>query len=180
VPKDLVRYREVRVADTQNDQQDAAQVAAAASLSVTQEDFQNYVLSQLKRIIHGDASGHWNDDFVASEIPPLSSALDASTHEVLRQLIHFIDEGPGGGFASGAYKVVTGTPWPSAVTWWVDNSMTQKIVEQLITRNSNQAATLITWNVYATDGVTIAESLTDTITLDSSGVFELARTRAIT
>ncbi len=69
--KDLVRYREVRVADTQDDQRNAAQVAAAPALSLTQEDFQNFILSQLKRIIHGDHAGNWFDDFRAQGIPSL-------------------------------------------------------------------------------------------------------------
>lgn len=69
--KDLVRYREVRVADVQNDQASASAILSASSLSVTQEDFQSYVLSQIKRIIHGDNSGIWKDDFLSQNILPL-------------------------------------------------------------------------------------------------------------
>ncbi len=69
--KDLVRYREVRVADARDDQKTAAQIATADTSPVTQEDLQQLVLSQLKRIIYGDAAGHWHDDFRAQGIPSL-------------------------------------------------------------------------------------------------------------
>ena len=41
-------------------------------------------------------------------------------HQTLRQLIHFIDEGPGDGFATGAYKVIlpTANPFPTNITWY--------------------------------------------------------------
>jgi len=43
--------------------------------------------------------------------------ITASDHEILRQLIHFIDSGgPADGFASGAYKEIlpTGNPFPTS------------------------------------------------------------------
>ena len=63
--KDLVRYREVRVADLQNDQKTAPQILNAPAASITQEQFQEFILSQIKRIIHGDNAGTWRDDFLA-------------------------------------------------------------------------------------------------------------------
>ena len=66
--KDLVRYKEVRLADLRNDQKTAAQILNADAASDTQEQFQEFVLSQIKRIIHGDHSGIWKDDFRSQDI----------------------------------------------------------------------------------------------------------------
>ena len=105
--------------------------------------------------------------------------LDGYEHETLRQIIHFVDQGPGDGFASGAYKTVFPTPsiFPTNIVWWVDNSQTQKIVEKIITW-SIPVPTQITWNVYQPDGVTIAHTVTDSITY-TNVVFEQTRTRTI-
>src|SRR5271154_2679558 len=55
-------------------------------------------------------------------------------HETLRQLIHFIDEGPGDGFASGAFKVTlpTSSPFPTSIIWYLDTGETQKLVTKSI------------------------------------------------
>jgi hypothetical protein len=106
------------------------------------------------------------------------SGITANEHATLRQLIHFIDEGPGDGFLSGAYKIVTGQPFPTSIVWYLSLSMTQKLVEKLITYNPNKTPAVITWHMYATDGVTIVHTVTDTITY-VSGAFEASRTRAI-
>lgn len=105
-------------------------------------------------------------------------ALTAEQHETLRQLIHFIDEGPADGFASGAYKAIIGQPFPTSITWYVDNTQTQKIVEKLITRNSSKNPTSIVWNMYDFDGVTVVHTVTDAITY-AMGAFESTRTRTI-
>jgi hypothetical protein len=105
-------------------------------------------------------------------------ALTAEQHETLRQLIHFIDEGPADGFASGAFKEIIGQPFPSSIIWYVDNTKTQKIVEKLITRNSSKNPTSIVWNMYDFDGVTIVHTVTDSITY-TLGAFESTRTRTI-
>lgn len=64
-PKDLVRFKEVRRADLLNDQKTAAQILNADAASLTQEQYQEFILSQVKRIIHGDHAGVWKDDFLA-------------------------------------------------------------------------------------------------------------------
>lgn len=100
------------------------------------------------------------------------------SYDTLRQLIHFIDEGPADGFASGAYKVITGQPFPTSIIWYVDSSQTGKIVEKLITRDSYQNPSTITWNMYDADGTTIIHTVVDTISyVDNS--FESTRTRVI-
>lgn len=112
------------------------------------------------------------------------SELDAGkispyTHETLRQLIHFIDEGPGDGFASGAFKTITpiGAFLPTSVVWYVDSGMTQKIVEETIVWSGIVPIT-ITWKVYNTDGVTVAHTVSDSITYVNN-IFETSRTRTI-
>lgn len=107
-----------------------------------------------------------------------AGGLTVAEHETLRQLIHFIDEGPGDGFMSGAYKVIVGQPFPTSVTWYFDNTQTQIIVQKFITYNASQFPISITWNVYNADGVTIAHSITDTITYINNA-FESTRTRTI-
>jgi hypothetical protein len=72
---DLVRYREVRVADARSDQFDASAVAAANATSITQEDYQQFLLSQVKRIVHGDQAGNWYDDFEGLDIPSLQGSV---------------------------------------------------------------------------------------------------------
>ena len=103
--------------------------------------------------------------------------LDPGTHEALRQLIHFIDEGPANGFASGAYKEITGTLYPTAIVWY-DSAAPghKKIVEKLITW-TDVLPTTIVWNMYNAAGVLLA-TVTDIITY--AGVYETHRTRLIT
>jgi len=100
-------------------------------------------------------------------------------HETLRQLIHFIDEGPGDGFASGAFKenLPSGSPFPTSVTWYLDVGKTKKLVEKFITYTNTAFPTTIHWNMYDFDGVTIVHTVIDTITYNSA--FEATRTRAI-
>ena len=104
-------------------------------------------------------------------------------HRVLRHLIHFIDEGPAGGFLSGAYKEVlpAADPFPTSVIWWESSSKLKKIVEKTITRSggaaTNVTPTPIVWKMYDTDGATVLCTVTDAITY--SGVFETSRERTI-
>ncbi len=101
-------------------------------------------------------------------------------HKTLRDLIHFIDEGPGDGFASGALKEVlpSGNPFPTSVIWWLDIAKTKKLVEKFISYYPNQFPHVITWNMYDTDGVTLIHTVTDTITYNQA--FEDSRVRTIT
>jgi hypothetical protein len=104
------------------------------------------------------------------------TGISAEAHKVLRQLIHFIDNGPAEGFASGAYREITGTTFPTAVVWYTDAGVSKKkIVEKLITWTGSLPTT-ITWKVYDASEVLLA-TVTDTITY--AGVFEISRTRAI-
>jgi hypothetical protein len=100
-------------------------------------------------------------------------------HKTLRDLIHFIDEGPGDGFASGAFReaLPLGNPFPTSITWYLDVGKTQKLVEKFITYVNNAFPSVITWRMYDTDGTTVIHTVTDSITYSSA--FESTRTRTI-
>jgi hypothetical protein len=104
------------------------------------------------------------------------SGLNKAAHDILRSLIHFIDNGPAEGFASGAFRETTGTVFPTAIVWWETAGKLKKIVEKNITY-TGAFPTTIEWKVYDTDGTTVLATVTDTITY--SGPFETSRTRAI-
>ena len=101
-----------------------------------------------------------------------------SQHQALRQLIHFIDNGPTNGFASGAFRenLPSADPFVTSVTWWTTSGKTHKIVEKLITY-TGVLATQVQWKMYDTDGSTVLATITDAITY--SGIFESDRTRTI-
>lgn len=105
--------------------------------------------------------------------------LDIADHRTRRDLIHFIDSGPAGGFASGAYKEIlpSGDPFPTSEIWWESAAKTEKIVELTITRDEGQKPTTEVWVMYDEDGSTILETITDSINYD--GPFETNRTRTI-
>lgn len=103
--------------------------------------------------------------------------ISADQHKTLRQLIHFIDNGPAEGFTPGAYRETTGTVFPTVIIWWESSSKLKKIVEKLITY-TGAFPTTIAWNVYDVDGSTMLATVSDLISY--SGPFETSRTRTIT
>lgn len=115
---------------------------------------------------------------VATLVLDSSSSLTETTHAELRQLIHLADGvgGPFEGFITGAYRTDVGFPFRTSTTWFIDNTMAQKIVEKTFTYSGAFPAT-ITWKAYNTDGTTVLAIATDTITY--SGAMELHRTRTI-
>lgn len=121
--------------------------------------------------------------FILPTLTPASgtggSGITPSEHETLRQLIHFIDEGPGDGFLSGAYKVILpqSSPFPTSVIWYEDDTMSQIIVSKMLVW-SGPVPTNITWQVYNTDGVTVAHTVSDSI-MYTNFVFESTRVRTI-
>jgi hypothetical protein len=78
-----LRYRDVRVADKTDDQKTAVQILNALVSSITQEDLQEFVLSQIKRIIHGNNAGTWRDDFESEGILSLAELSFGGAHQSL-------------------------------------------------------------------------------------------------
>jgi hypothetical protein len=107
------------------------------------------------------------------------SGLSEAQHRVLRQLIHFIDNGPAEGFTSGAYRetLPSASAFPTSIIWWESSGKTKKIVEKLITY-TGAFPTTIEWNIYDTDGSTKLATVSDAISY--TGAFETSRTRTIT
>ena len=107
--------------------------------------------------------------------------ISAKEHEILDQLIHFIDlGGPGHGFSPAPYKETTpfGSIFPTSVVWWYSAAKTKKIFEELITW-SGVVPSSVVYNMYGSDGTTIVQSATDTFTYVNT-VFEATSTRTIT
>jgi len=105
-----------------------------------------------------------------------SNGVTATDHNKLAQLIHLAESGgPWQGYA-GAIKETGPFPFHTASIWWTDATKTKKIVQKVITRNSNKAPVTVQWTAYQADGTTVAEMLTDTIYYN--GVFEISRSRA--
>jgi len=119
-----------------------------------------------------------SQDHVQGVLEDLDNGLNVG-HKALRHLIHFIDDGPACGFASGAYKEIlpAGNPFPTQAIWWESAAKLKKIVEFNVTRDVQKKPTTEEWKMYATDGSTVLCTVTDTITY--SGVSEDTRTRAV-
>lgn len=104
-----------------------------------------------------------------------TGSIDPSAHEKLRQLIHFINFGPGGGFPSGSYMETLGFPFPTGYIWWESSAKTNKIYEELYKLNSLRNATGITYAIYS--GGLLYQAASDSIVY--TGPWELSRTRSI-
>jgi hypothetical protein len=107
--------------------------------------------------------------------------ISAAEHEILDQLIHFIDlGGPGHGFSPAAYKETTpfGSIFPTSVIWYYDATKAKKIFEELITWSGVVPST-VTYNMFGSDGSTIVQSATDTFTYVNN-IFEATCTRTFT
>jgi hypothetical protein len=109
----------------------------------------------------------------------LSSIVTDARHKTLLQLIHFIDEGPAEGFASGATKEIDGGMFPTEVRWKRADSTL--LVKKTITRSGGGATNLtptpIVWRMYGLDGSTVLATVSDAISY--SGVMETGRIRTI-
>lgn len=115
--------------------------------------------------------------YTLSDLVAGTGGLTAAGHRVLRQLIHFVDNGPAEGFDSGAYREMTGTVFPTAIIWYDKSGEgKKKIVEKLITWTGVNP-TQIVWKIYDSAEILVA-TLSDAISY--SGVFETSRTRTIT
>lgn len=107
-----------------------------------------------------------------------TGGLTEEGHKVLRQLIHWIPDGPGDGFSTSPYKEET---WSGAFktyeVWWESSSKLKKLFDHSITWTGINK-TNETWALYKTDGTNKLIDATDTITY--SGIFPQTRTRVYT
>lgn len=112
----------------------------------------------------------------------LSDFVTETKHKAIRQLIHFIGEGPAEGFTSGAYKeqLPTGSVFPTSIIWWESSSKLKKIVEKTITRSGGGATnvfpTPVVWKIYDTDGTTVLATVSDALTYSGVAVSTVTRT----
>lgn len=114
--------------------------------------------------------------FYFKDISETYIPLSPSRHARLKQLIHYIDDGPT--YLSGAYREIlpAGNVFPTQIVWWESSGKVNKIVETIITRNTNKMPSSIVWNLYESGSV--VETITDNI-LYQNNIFEINRTRTI-
>lgn len=116
------------------------------------------------------------------EVYNIASGSISIKHKKVYDLIHFIDDGPADGFASGAFKETHDSFFPTGSIWWTSAAKTDKLVEKIITRSGGGATNLkptpIIWRMYDTDGSTVIATVSDAITYQ--GLREVGRTRTIT
>ena len=130
--------------------------------------------------VEKDGSGHltFKDAITGTktlaQLAASGTGVSEETHKTLLQLVHFLDEGPGEGFASGATKEVTGTVFPTVELW--KRADATALVRKTTTW-TGAVPTTIEWKVYDVDGTTVLATITDTIAY--SGIFEPGRTRVI-
>lgn len=105
--RQLIRYNAIRRADSLDDQLAAATIAAREATAVTQEDLQEGILSQLKRVLVGDDSGAWDQDFIATGLRSLKQ-LDLDLEAVDRIIVR-----------PRRTQVQTGVPVPAGQNWVV-------------------------------------------------------------
>lgn len=89
-----------------------------------------------------------------------------------------ISSGPWSVNLTGSYLECTPIPFSTQCIWWTDNTLTKKILQQLILAGGAIFPTQIQWSLYAADGTTVIRQAVDVIVY--SGAFELNRTRTVT
>lgn len=89
-----VRLYQVRRGDSLNDQRSPVEIQSAPSAASDQEQFQEAVLSQLKRILWGDNPGHWYDNFQGQGLKSLAdlASLNATGGQVFEATCAPTDE----------------------------------------------------------------------------------------
>jgi hypothetical protein len=119
-------------------------------------------------IISRDAS---NNMTFADSVNGTKNLFQLSSH---RTLIHFIDEGPGEEYVTGATKTITGTVFPTEILW--KRADATNLVKQTITWTGPRP-TVVEWKLYDTNGTTVLATVTDTVSY--TGPFESSRSRSI-
>jgi hypothetical protein len=157
-------------------QEDAIEAAGIYLQDASAQDETTYVARAGDDLIFRDVTTGATKTL--TELIAGTGALTEAAHRTLRQLIHFIGDGPAEGFASGAYKetLPAGSIFPTSEVWWESASKLKKIVS-LDTTWTGVNITAEVWKVYDTDGSTVLATVTDAISY--TGIFETDRTRTI-
>lgn len=110
-----------------------------------------------------------------SKFRSLLSLLSLDSHQTVRHLIHFIEEGP---FEHGAYKIISPSgPKPTSIIWYnEENPATRKKIVELSITYTGSSPTVEEWEIYDESEVLLA-TVTDNISY--SGPFETDRTRSV-
>lgn len=91
-----------------------------------------------------------------------STTGQVGSHNALLDIIHFLADGPGDGWASGAVGVDTYSgPLRTGTTWYADDTLAKKIVAMAWTYAGPLVATQKT-TLYAADGISVTRTVTDT------------------
>lgn len=104
--------------------------------------------------------------------------ITAAQHRSLRQLIHFVSDGPTTGFTAALTREQDGTLFPTEIRWKENGVLLlKKQIERSAGGATNLKPTPITWTLYDTDGTTQLEVATDTITY--TGIYPTGITRVM-
>lgn len=108
----------------------------------------------------------------------INAKINVTQHKALRDLIHFIDDGPCEGFATGAYQETTWSTYFKTAVVWYDKSGAgkKKIVEKLITWTGMNATTKV-WKMYDA-AETLLVTVTDTLTYSGYQISSKSRSWA--
>lgn len=116
--------------------------------------------------------------YTLTEVLAGIGGLTETGHKVLRQLIHWIPDGPGDGFSTSPYKeIVWSGAFKDSEIWWESSDKLKKLFEHTMTWTGVNKTGEI-WTLYKTDGSSPHARATDAITY--SGVFPQTRTRTFT
>lgn len=129
------------------------------------------------QIVYLSGSGFIFREEGVSKTLSSSIGITSSDHKDLNQLVHLAEGGGPFGSFTASIRDVGPKGFPTATIWWTDTTRTKKIVQKLITYNSNKTASTIQWQSFNADGVSVNESYTDSILYD--GVYETTRSRSI-
>lgn len=112
---------------------------------------------------------------IGLEVEGSGSTIPEAQHKVLLQLVHLAETGPWDGFGNGLFKeTLPAGPFPTSIIWWTSITKEKKILEKTITY-AGPFESVIVYQVFDVDGITVTATATDTIT--RNGAFETSRLR---
>lgn len=104
-----------------------------------------------------------------------TGGLTEASHKVLRQLIHFLADGPGDNFSTAPHKETTWSGVKITDEVWYESVSKAKKLTELVTTWTGIKITQEELTVYDTDGTSWLVKATDAITY--TGLKETGRTR---